>query len=579
MPAARSEQPATSAGRIFEQTPEGTYVTSARGLEVLQDPLLNKGTAFTGEERAELRLEGLVPSAVETIEEQARRVYGQYRAQSTDLLKNIYLAALRDRNEVLFYRLLSDHLREMLPIVYDPTVAEAIRSYSHEYRRPRGVYLSIGDVTGIRRAFENLGRGANDVDLIVASDAEQILGIGDWGVGGGAGIAAGKLAVYTAAAGIDPVRVIPVALDVGTDNEGLLGDPYYVGNRHARVRGQRYDDFIDTYVTTVTRMFPGAMLHWEDFGPSNARRILEKYTSLIPTFNDDMQGTGAIVLAAMLGAVHITGAPMRDQRIVVFGAGTAGIGIADQLCDAMVRGGLDRETATRRIWAIDKPGLLTDDMSDLRDFQIPYARPAAEVAGWAAGGDGGIRLGEVVERVKPTMLLGTSTVHGAFTERVVRAMAAGVSRPIIFPISNPTERIEAMPADLIRWTDGRALIAAGIPIDPITYNGVTFAIGQANNALLYPGLGLGAVVSQARRVSDGMLQAAAEAVAGMVDVSRQGASLLPQVDNLREVSATVAVAVARQAAAEGLARVDLPDPVQQVQNAMWQPAYRRVQAR
>ena len=297
----------------------------------------------------------------------------------------------------------------------------------------------------------------------------------------------------------------------------------------------------------ATRLFPNAMLHWEDFGPSNARRILEKYTGRISTFNDDMQGTGAIVLAAMLGAVRVSGTPMRDQRIVVFGSGTAGIGIADQMRDAMVRDGLDRETATRRIWAVDKQGLLIDDMSDLRDFQVPYARPASEVADWSGEGDS-IELGEVVDRIKPTMLLGTSTVHDAFTEEIVRAMAAGVDRPIIFPISNPTGRIEAMPADLIRWTDGRALIATGIPIDPITYKGVTYVIGQANNALLYPGLGLGTIVSRARRVSDGMLQAAAEAVGGLVDVSTPGASLLPQVDNLREVSATVAVAVAKQAA-------------------------------
>jgi malate dehydrogenase (oxaloacetate-decarboxylating) len=546
------------------------HLTAERGLRVLQDPLLNKGTAFTRAERTELGLDGLVPPVIETLDEQVRRVYAQYLAQNGDLLKNVYLEALRDRNEVLYYRLLSDHLREMLPIVYDPTVAEAIRSYSHEYRRPRGVYLSIDDPGGIRQAFENLGM--NEADLIVASDAEEILGIGDWGVGGGAGIAAGKLSVYTAAAGIDPGRVIPVALDVGTDNEHLLNDPAYVGRRHARVRGQAYDDFIDAYVTTATGMFPGAMLHWEDFGPSNARRILEKYTPHLPTFNDDMQGTGAIVLAAMLGAVRVSGTPMRDQRVVVFGAGTAGIGIADQLRDAMVRDGLDRETAVRRIWAVDKQGLLIDDMPDLRDFQVLYARPAAE--GWKDAG-----LADVVERVRPTMLLGTSTAHGAFTEPIVRAMAAGVDRPIIFPISNPTERIEAMPADLIRWTDGRALVATGIPVAPITHGHVTYSIGQANNALLYPGLGLGAVTVRARRISDGMLHAAAEAVGGLVDVTTPGASLLPQVDDLREVSATVAVAVAAQAAEEGLARVDLDNPIQQVQDAMWQPEYRPVKAR
>ena len=565
-------------GRIYEEASDGSYVTSARGLEVLRDPLLNKGTGFTAGERAELGLDGLLPAAIETMDQQARRVYAQYRKQSTDLLKNIYLEALRDRNEPLYYRLLSDHLREMLPIVYDPTVAQAIENYSHEYRRPRGVYLSIDDMAGVDRAFANLGMGPEDVDLIVASDAEEILGIGDWGVAGGAGITTGKLAVYTAAAGIDPSRTIPVALDVGTDNERLLNDPAYLGNRHARVRGQQYDDFIDAYVQAATRMFPGALLHWEDFGPSNARRILDRYTDHIPTFNDDIQGTGAIVLAAMLSAVKVTNTPMRDQRIIVFGAGTAGVGIADQMCAAMVRDGLDLDTATRRVWPVDKQGLLTDDMSDLRDFQVRYARPASEVADWRRE-DGGIRLGEVVERVKPTMLLGTSTAHGAFTEQIVRTMAAGVDRPIIFPISNPTERIEAMPDDLLHWTDGRALVATGIPVNPITYHRVTYSIAQANNALLYPGLGLGAIVSRARRVSDGMLTAAAKALSELVDVSAPGASLLPEVENLREVSATAAVAVAEQAAKEGLARADMKEPVREVQRAMWQPEYRPVKAR
>ncbi|WP_020576157.1 NAD-dependent malic enzyme [Actinopolymorpha alba] len=563
--------------RGFRETPEGDYVTSARGLDVLRTPLLNKGTAFTQEERTELRLDGLLPPAVLTIEEQKQRTYAQYRAQPTDLLKNVYLTALHDRNEVLFYRLLGDHLREMLPIVYDPTVGEAIRRYSHQYRRPRGVFLSIDEADRVRQAFENFGLGADDVDLIVASDAEEILGIGDWGVGGGIDIAVGKLAVYTAAAGVDPARVIPVALDVGTDNDELLNDPGYLGNRHPRVRGQRYDDFIETYVSTAAAMFPNAVLHWEDFGPGNGRRILERYSDRVCTFNDDMQGTGAIVLAAALSATRVSGTPLHEQRIVIFGAGTAGIGIADQLRDAMVRDGADREAATRQVWAVDRPGLLTDAMSDLRDFQVPYARPASEVSGWR-GGPGGIGLREVIAQVKPTMLVGTSTVHGAFTEEIVRELASHVDRPIIFPLSNPTERIEAMPTDLIHWTDGRALVATGIPVHPITYHGVTYAIGQANNALLYPGLGLGTIVSRARLISDGMFAAAAEAVASLVDVRTPGASLLPQVDSLRDVSATVAAAVADRAEKEGLARTHLVDTDRQVRNAMWQPIYRRVRA-
>jgi malate dehydrogenase (oxaloacetate-decarboxylating) len=558
--------------RIPRQGARGEQVTAVRGENVLRDPLLNKGTAFTAEERASLGLEGLLPWAVTTLEEQVRRAYRQYRAQPTDLLKNVYLTAVHDRNEVLFYRLLSEHLREMLPIVYDPTIGQAIKQYSHEYRRPRGVFLSIDDTDGIERAFDHLGLGAEDVDLIVASDAEEILGIGDWGVGG-IDIAVGKLAVYTAAAGIDPARVIPVSLDVGTDNRELLDDPSYLGNRHERVRGQRYDDFIDAYVSTTTRRFPEALLHWEDFGPGNGRRILERYRQQVCTFNDDLQGTGAIVLAALLGAALVAGTPLREQRVVIFGAGTAGVGIADQIRDAMVRDGLDRDTATRRVWAVDRQGLLIDDMTDLRDYQQLYARPAGEVAGWRRE-DGRIELAEVVARVRPTVLVGTSTVHGAFTEDVVTRMAAQAQRPIIFPLSNPTERIEAMPTDLLRWTDGKALVTTGIPVQPITHGGVTYCIGQANNALVYPGLGLGAVVARARRVSDGMFHAAAKAVAGMVDVHTPGASLLPQVDDLREVSATVATAVAEQAAREDLARRSLDDPPRQVRAAMWQPEYR-----
>jgi malate dehydrogenase (oxaloacetate-decarboxylating) len=551
-----------------------SYVTTARGVEVLDTPLLNKGTAFTRQEREALGLEGLLPSAVQTLEDQVKRAYEQYHEQPTNLHKNIFLAMLQDNNEVLFYRLMAEHLREMLPVVYDPTVGEAIKQYSHEYRRPRGVYLSIDAPDRIEAAFADLGLSAEDVNLIVASDAEEILGIGDWGVGG-IDIAVGKLAVYTAAAGIDPDRVIPVSLDVGTDNPHLLQDPDYVGNRHPRVRGKRYDDFIDAYVRAATKLFPQALLHWED-GPSNGRRILERYRDRVCTFNDDMQGTGAITLAAALSAVRVAGTRMRDQRIVIFGAGTAGVGIADQLRDAIARDGADRDAATRQIWCVDKQGLLTDDMTDLRDFQVPYARPADEVASWRR--DGGIGLADVVGHVKPTMLIGTSTAHRAFTEEIVKEMARHVDRPIIFPLSNPTERIEAMPSDLIPWTDGRGLIAAGIPVPPVTYKGVTYAIGQANNALLYPGLGLGAIVAGAQRISDGMFDASADAVAGLVDVSTPGASLLPHVENLRHVSATVATAVANQAASEGLARTKLTDTARQVRDAMWQPEYRPIKA-
>jgi malate dehydrogenase (oxaloacetate-decarboxylating) len=550
----------------------------ARGFSVLGTPMLNRGTAFSPEERRALGLVGLLPHGVSTIDGQVRRTYAQFRRQPDALSKNVYLANLRDRNEVLFYRLLSEHLAEMLPIVYTPTVGQAIERYSHEYRRPRGVFLSVDHPELVEESLRNYGLGPDDVDLIVATDAEGILGIGDWGVGG-IEIAIGKLAVYIAAAGIHPRRVIPVVLDVGTDNLRLLNDPMYLGNRHARARGQRYDDFIDTYVQAATKLFPHALLHWEDLGASNARRILERYAGHCCTFNDDMQGTAAVVLAAALAATRASGTRMADQRVVIHGAGTAGVGVADMLREVMVADGLDPEAAARRFWCLGRQGLLTDDRLDnLRDFQRPYARPAAEVAGWARTGTGrGPSLADVVGHVHPTMLIGTSTQPGAFTEAIVRQMAAHTQRPVIMPLSNPTSKSEAVPADLIAWTDGRALVATGSPFDPVVHEDTTYRIAQANNALVFPGLGLGVAVARARRVSDRMLAAAADAVAGLSDATTPGAALLPPVDNLREVSATVAVAVARAAAADGLAEVALDDPIQQVVQAMWQPEYPRVE--
>jgi len=410
-------------------------------------------------------------------------------------------------------------------------------------------------------------------------------------------IAVGKLTVYTAAAGIDPRRVIPVSLDVGTDNEGLLNDPLYLGNRHARVRGAAYDAFIRKYLEVASSLFPGALLHFEDFGAGNARRILVSYRDKYRIFNDDMQGTGAVVMAGLFNALKVTGTRWRDQRVVILGGGTAGAGIADQIRDQMARDGLDADQATRRIWIVDLPGLLAEDMGEsLLDYQRPYARPAAEVSGWARtpvavdpsaairwpemaalrqarAASGIITLPTVVGQVKPTILIGASTAHGAFTRQVVEAMSAAVERPVIFPISNPTSQIEAMPADIITWSRGRALVATGLPIAPVNYAGVTYSFGQANNALLYPGLGLGTVVSGASTVTDGMLLAAAEAVAGQVDVSAPGASLLPAVENLRASSATTAVAVVAAAMADGVATAKPDNPVQAVQDAMWQPVY------
>ncbi|HDR6954352.1 MULTISPECIES: oxaloacetate-decarboxylating malate dehydrogenase [Bacillus cereus group] len=561
----------------FTVASNGALETTLRGAEVLSTPLLNKGVAFTQNEREELGLKGLLPPAVLTLEEQARRAYEQFSSQPDDLLKNVYLTALHDRNEVLFYRILTDHLREMLPIVYTPTVGVAIQRYSHEYRKPRGVYLSINDPSGIEEAFTNIGATAENIDLVVVTDGEGILGIGDWGVGG-INIAIGKLAVYTAAVGIDPSRVLPVILDVGTNREELLNNPFYIGNRHPRITGEAYDEFIDTFVQAVNKQFPKALLHWEDFSSRNARKILDKYRYDVCTFNDDIQGTGAVSLAAVLSAVKASGVPLSEHRVVVFGAGTAGIGIADQVRDAMVRVGVSEEESYKRFWCIDRNGLVTDNMEDLLDFQIPYARKEAEVSEWKQNDV--IGLAEVVKHVKPTILIGTSTVAGAFKEAIIKEMASHVERPIILPMSNPTPLAEAKPADLIEWTEGRALVATGSPFEPVTYNGVTYVIGQSNNALIFPGLGLGTIVVRASVMTDGMFAAAAEAVASMVDTSQPGAPILPEVEELRNISEMVAIEVAKVAVAEGVARVNLSDNdiKMAVKEAMWKPEYRQIKA-
>jgi len=556
----------------------GCHETKTRGMAVLTTPRLNKGTAFTAEEREALGLTGLLPPVISTLEAQVACAYAQYQRLPDALGKNIYLTALHDRNEVLFFRVFSEHLREMIPIVNDRTVGLAMQQYHHECRRPRGVYLSIDHADSIEEAFGNLGAGPEDIDLILATDAEQIFGIGDWGVGG-IEISIGKLAIYTAAGGIDPARVIPVMLDVGTNRESLLADPMYPGNRHARVRGDRYDAFIEAYVKAAVKLFPNALLQWEDFGPGNGRRILEKYRNRIRTFSDDLQGSGAITLAAAVSAARICGTLLRNQRIVIFGTGLAGIGIADLIRDVMIDEGLSLEDATKRFWCVDVDGLLTDDLGDrLRDYQAPYARKPAEVKSWRREGANGIALAEVIRQVRPTMLIGASGTASAFTEAIVRDMARHTERPLIFPLSSPASLAEATPADLIAWTEGRALIVTGSPFTPVTHKGITHVIGQANNAMLYPGLGLGTIVSRAQRISVGMLAAAANALSSLVAVRLPGASLLPHIDDLRSVTVTVAVAVAEAAVFEGLATIKLPDIVQQVEDAMWQPQYRRIQA-
>jgi len=537
--------------------------------EALTSPSLNRGTAFDAQQRRALGLTGRLPSAVLTLEDQAQRLWQQLCSLPSDLARNLLLEQMHNRNEVLYFKVLSEHLPELLPVVYDPTVGAAIEQYSDEYRGQRGVFLSIDRAGEIAESFDTLGLGPDGVDLIVCSDAEAILGIGDWGVGG-IQIANGKLAIYTAGAGIDPSRTIAVSLDVGTDNETLLNDPFYLGNRHARRRGADYDAFIQTYIETANALFPNAMLHFEDFGPEHARAILARYSPDYCVFNDDVQGTGAVVMAAVYSGLKVAGTAMAEQTLVVFGSGTAGVGIADQLRDAMIADGASPEQATSQVWLVDKQGLLFDDMDDLRDFQKPYAKNRKQ---FGVGDDDRVGLVETIKLASATILLGTSTVHGAFTRDVIEAMAASTQRPMIFPISNPTEKIEAMPADVLDWSGGKALVATGIPVDPVEYDGATYEIGQANNFLVFPGLGLGVIVAGAQRVTKGMLEAAAKAVAREADVSTPGAALLPNVRNLRALSAVVAEAVYATAHTDGVATKKPDDVVQAIADTMWQPCY------
>jgi malate dehydrogenase (oxaloacetate-decarboxylating) len=535
----------------------------------LAAPSLNRGVGFTHEQRRRLGLTGRLPAAVLTLDEQADRVWHQLQSLGTDLGRNLLLEQLHYRHELLYFKVLEDHLPELMPVVYTPTVGEAIQRFSDEYRGQRGLFLSVDKPDEIAEAFETFGLGPDDVDLIVCTDAEAILGIGDWGVGG-IQIAVGKLALYTAGGGIDPRRCIAVSLDVGTDNEQLLQDPFYLGNRHARRRGEEYDAFIKRYIETAHGLFPQAILHFEDFGPLNARKILQTYGDDYCVFNDDIQGTGAVVVAAVYGGCHVTGIPLRDQKVIVFGAGTAGIGVADQIRDAMVGDGATLEQATSQIWPIDKQGLLFDDMDDLRDFQVPYAKNRRQLE---VGEGDRVGLVDAIKLASPTILLGSSTVFGAFTQKVIDAMTASCERPMIFPLSNPTSRMEAMPADLLEWSNGKALITTGTPVAPVEYGGTTYTIGQANNVLVFPGIGLGIIVSRARTVTPGMLQAAAKAVVHQARPTGPGDSLLPDVQNLRGISAAVAEAVYHAAVEDGVATKTHDDVARAVADTMWAPVY------
>ena len=536
--------------------------------EILNNPFFNKGTAFTLEERKALHLTGTLPCVVQTLEEQTEQTYKEYLKKGNDLEKRVYLMTLFNTNRILFYVLMEKHVAEFMPIVYDPTVADAIRQYDELFMKPQdAAFLSIDHPDDIELSLKNAA-GDRDIRLIVVTDAEEILGIGDWGVNG-VGISIGKLMVYTAAAGINPNQVLPLVLDVGTNNKQLLDDPLYLGNRHPRVRGEAYYDFIERFVTTAERLFPHLYLHWEDFGRSNAATILEKYQNRITTFNDDIQGTGIVALAGILGALNISKEKFTDQRVMVFGAGTAGVGIATQIFEEFLQQGLSQDEARSRIYLVDKQGLLFDDTEALTDGQKRFTRRRSEFDDSTTL----IDLYHSVKAIHPTVLIGTSTTPNMFDEQVVKEMASATDRPIIFPLSNPTELAEAKAEDLIRWTDGRALIATGIPSAPVVYNGITYDIGQANNALMYPGLGLGIIASTAKVVNQTLLSAAAHALGGIVDTSKPGAAVLPPVDKLTEFSEHIALVVVENAIKQGITKKKIEDARQAVEETKWHPCY------
>lgn len=539
------------------------------GLNLLNNPFLNKGTAFTKEERAKYGITGMLPSTVQTLEQQSVQAYGQYLSKQTDLEKRIFLMNLFNTNRTLFYKLMGEHLVEFMPVVYDPVVADSIEQYNEIFLKPQdAAFLSIDEPENIKASLKNAADG-RDIRLIVVTDAEGILGMGDWGVNG-VDIAIGKLMVYTAAAGINPAQVLPVSIDAGTNNEELLNNPLYLGNRHARVEGETYYEFIDQFVQSATELFPELLLHWEDFGRGNAATILEKYEDKITTFNDDIQGTGIVVLAGVLGGLNISGEQLKDQTILTFGAGTAGVGIANILLDEMIRQGVPEEEARQHFYQVDKQGLLFEDTKGLTPGQIPFARKRSEFT----NADELTNLEAVVKAIHPTIMIGTSTQPGAFTEEIVKEMAAHTPRPIIMPLSNPTKLAEAKAKDLIEWTDGKALVGTGIPAADVEYNGVTYQIGQANNALMYPGLGLGLIASTATRVNAEIISQASRALGGIVDVTKPGAAILPPVAKITEFSQTIAETVAKSVVAQKLNREEITDIKEAVESAKWVPEYK-----
>lgn len=536
---------------------------------ILNDPFLNKGTAFTQEERKELDLIGLLPPYIQTIEEQAAQTYAQMQTKVNDLEKRLFLMEIFNTNRTLFYYLFSQHLEEFNPIVYDPTIADTIEGYSDLFVEPQYAgYLDINHPENIEETLKNAADN-RDIRLIVVTDAEGILGIGDWGVNG-VDISVGKLMVYTGAAGIDPSMVLPLVIDAGTNREELRNNPNYLGNRHERVRGERYYEFIDQFVQTAERLFPKLYLHWEDFGRMNAANILEKYRKNIPTFNDDIQGTGIVTLGGIFGAMDITGEKLVDQVYLCYGGGTAGAGIASRVLREMVSQGLSEEEAYERFFMVDKQGLLFDDMDDLTPEQKPFAKNRANFP----NADKLTDLLEVVKTVKPTILVGTSTQPNTFTKEVVEAMCQNTERPCMFPLSNPTKLAEASAEDLIVWSDGKAFVATGIPSDNVIYKGVEYIIGQANNALIYPGLGLGVLASEASLLTDEMIGAAAHSLSGITDITKPGAPVLPTFKYVADVSIKVAEAVAKKAQEQGLARAQEKDMAKAVRDFKWIPKYK-----
>lgn len=538
-----------------------------RGFQILNDPFLNRGTAFTEDERRKYGLIGLLPPRVKTIDEQAAEMYALYQSKGSLIEKRHFLMEIFNHNRTLFFNLMVRHIDEFMPIVYDPVIAEAIERYNERFMQPQdAAYLTVDDPDTIEQRLQNAA-DQRDIRLIVVTDAEGILGIGDWGVNG-VDIAVGKLMVYTAAAGIDPQQVLPVVIDAGTDNQQLLADDEYLGTRHERLSGEAYFAYIDRFVAAVEKLFPKSLLHFEDFGRGTAARILDKYQDRILTFNDDIQGTGVIALAGVLGALNISGQSIAEQRFLTFGAGTAGMGIVKMLYNELIKQGLSPKEAKRHFYLVDRQGLLFEDTPGLTPKQQAFVRSRDEFADAGELTD----LPAIIKTVQPTVMIGTSTVHNAFTEAAIKEMAKHADRPIVFPISNPTEKIEATPADLIKWTNGKALVATGIPSATVAYQGIDYQIGQANNALIYPGVGFGALAVNARIINDEMLAAAAHALGGLVDVKAPGAPVLPPVSQLTAFSKQVAIAVAQSAIDQGLAQTDL-SAEQAVAAMHWQPEY------